>query len=340
MLVILPRVAHATMSPAQFASKPIGTGPYVVSDFKAGRGVELTRNSGYYQADWGVPRFDRIKILSIPDPQTLTSELSSGRVDFVWGVSPDNMALLKGNKGITTVTGGSNTFSFLSLDSSGRTGPNPLQDKNVRLAIAHAINRPAISQVLRGPGSSVINAPCHPLQFGCVSSLGTPTYDLKKAKAFMKASAYPNGFDLTVSSFTEGGPVAEASAIGIKGKVDQRETSAWVKDFFGGKLRAAVVPWPSAGVRDAAAAVNVFFTGGQGDYTRDQEVMDAFKSAGTLAKPAQRELLYRKGFEKISREMPVVPLMTNVANYAYRTGLDMTPPADGYPLAYLMGWKK
>ena len=41
--------------------------------------------------------------------------------------------------------------------------------------------------------------------------------------------------------------------------------------------------------------------------------------------------LYRLGFEKLAREASVVPLMTDVTNYAYRGNLDFTPPVDGYP---------
>jgi peptide/nickel transport system substrate-binding protein len=64
-----------------------------------------------------------------------------------------------------------------------------------------------------------------------------------------------------------------------------------------------------------------------------------FKQAGSLIDRPERERLYRLGFEKIAREAYVVPLMTDVTNYAYRGNLDFTPPVDGYPLMYMVGWK-
>jgi peptide/nickel transport system substrate-binding protein len=344
-LYIVPHKAHAGMTPAEFGAKPIGTGPYTVASFDSGRKVELSRYAGYYKADWGTPRLDKITVLSIPDPQTRMAELTSGRVDFVWIVSPDQMMQLKGAPNVTTATGGSNTIAFLSLDSSGRSGTNPMQDKNVRLAISHAINRTAISQVLRGGNSVVINSPCHPQQFGCFQDVTAYPYDVAKAKAFMKASAYPNGFDISIAAFTESGPVAEAiigdlREIGIKGKLDFRETSAWVKDFFAGKLTAAVVPWPSSGVHDVSALVPVFFQGGQGDYARDPEITAWFEKGSSISDAEERKRLYKLGFDKLAREALDVPLMTNVTNYAYRNGLDFKPPVDGYPLMYMAGWKK
>jgi peptide/nickel transport system substrate-binding protein len=342
-LFILPKGAHAKLG-KEFGSKAVGTGPYKVTAFEAGRRVEMSRNEAYYAADWGKPRLDKITVITIPDPQTQVAEITRGRVDFIWTLQTDQVAQMKGAKDVTVVTGGSVTVRFLSLDAAGRSGANPLQDKNVRMAIAHAINRDAIAKVLRGPESEVIHAPCHPKQLGCTQEVTKYAYDVAKAKALMKASAHPNGFELPIAAFTENGPVAEAiigdlREIGIKARLDFRETSAWIKDFFGGRMQASVVPWPSNGIYDVSALVPLFFQGDQGDFTRDPEVIAWFKQAGSIIERPERERLYRLGFEKLAREAYVVPLMTDVTNYAYRGNLDFTPPIDGYPLLYMTGWK-
>jgi peptide/nickel transport system substrate-binding protein len=343
-LFILPKGAHARLAAREFGAQPVGTGPYRVSAFEAGRRVELTRNPDYYKADWGSPRLDKITVITIPDPQTQVAELSRGRIDFLWTLQADQVQQLKGAKDVSVVTGGSVAIRFLSLDSAGRSGANPMQDKNVRMAIAHAINREAIAKVLRGPQSTVIDAPCHPKQLGCVQDVAKYPYDVAKAKALMKASKHPDGFETAIGAFTENGPVAEAiigdlREIGIKAKLDFRETSAWIKDFFGGRMQASVVPWPSNGIYDVSALVPLFFMGQVGDYTRDPEVMEWFKQAGSITARPERERLYRLGFEKLAREAFVVPLMIDVTNYAYRGNLDFTPPVDGYPLMYMAGWK-
>ena len=340
-LFILPKGSY---TPQAFGRAPIGTGPYKVSSFEAGRKLVLTRNPAFHPAGWGAPRLATITIITIGDPQTQAAELSRGRVDFLWNINPDQVQQLKGAAGVKTLSGGSTSISFLSLDSAGRSGANPLQDRNVRLAIASAINRPAISSVLQGPGSVVIDAACHPAQFGCPTDVEKHPYDLAKAKALMKASAYPTGFPLSISAFTDSGPVAEAiigdlREIGIIGKVDFRETSAWIKDFFGGKLPASVVPWPSSGVYDVAALVPLFFMGQPGDYTKDPEIMGWFKDAGSITDPAERARLYGLGFAKIARDALVVPIMTSVTSFGYRDGLDFVPPADGYPAIAMTGWK-
>jgi len=343
-LFILPHGAYATLGPQAFGRAPVGTGPYRVASFEPGRKLVLTRNAGYHAAEWGKPRLDTVTIVTIPDPQTQVAELTRGRVDFLWNINPDQVQQLQGQAGVKTATGGSTSVDFLSLDAAGRSGANPMQDKNVRLAIATAINRQAISQVLQGEGSVVIDAPCHPKQFGCPTEVEKHDYNIAKAKELMKQSAYPNGFSLDIGAFTDGGPVAEAiigdlREIGIKGRVDLRETSAWIKDFFAGRMQASIVPWPSSGVYDVAAMVPLFFMGQQGDYTRDKEIEAWFREAGSIVDPAERQRLYALGFRKIAQEAYVVPLMTTVTAYGFREGLDFVPPADGYPLIAMTGWR-
>jgi len=343
-LFILPHVAHARMPAQEFGARPVGTGPYRVAAFEPGRQLTLARNADYHPVGWGKPRLATIKVLTIPDPQTQVAELSRGRVDFLWQVSPDQVEQLKTAPGIKTATGGSTSVYFLSLDMAGRSGANPMQDRNVRLAIAAAIDRDAIAQVLQGPSSAVIDAVCHPKQFGCPTGIERHGHDLARAKALMKASGFPNGFTTAIAAFTDGGPVAEAIVgdlreIGIVGTVDLRETSAWVKDFFAGHMQASIVPWPSSGVYDVSALVPLFFMGQPGDYTRDAEIMAWFRQAGSITDPVERARLYRLGFEKIARDADVVPLMTGVTSYGYRDGLDFTPPADGYPMLAMAGWR-
>jgi peptide/nickel transport system substrate-binding protein len=344
VLFILPKASHEKLGARAFASAPIGTGPMKLEKFEPGRTTVMVKNDNYYAADWGKPRLNRITVLTIADPQTASAELSAGKVDLLWQIQPDQMQQLKQSSNVTTASGGSVAVSFLSLDAAGRSGANPLQDKNVRLAISHAIDREAIAKVLRGEASEVIVSPCHPRQFGCTQQVTKYEYNLAKAKDYMAKSNAPKNFELKISAFTDNGPVAEAIAgdlrqIGIDAKLDFRETSAWIKDLFAGNMPAAVVPWPSNGIYDVVAINPLFFTGDQGDYALDPVVMESFKKANVLNDPDERLKLYRTGYEKIANEAYVVPLMTSVTHYAYRKGLDITLPVDGYPIMYMAGWK-
>jgi len=344
VLFIMPKATHQKVGARAFGAQPVGTGPMKVERFEAGRSISMVRNDKYYTAAWGKPRLDRITVLSITDNQTANAEISAGKVDFLWNITPDQLAQLKQARNVETVTGGSVAISFLSLDAAGRAGANPMQDKNVRMAIAHAVNRQAIAKTLRGESSEVIHSPCNPRQFGCIQDVAKYDYNVAKAKEFMAKSSVPRGFELKIAAFTDSGPVAEAIAgdlrqLNIDAKLDFRETSAWIRDLFGGKLTSAVVPWPSNGVYDVVAMVPLFFTGDQGDYTLDPVVMDSFKKAATIVDEQERLKLYKVGFDRLAAEAYVLPLMSGVTHFAYRRGLDFVLPVDGYPILYMAGWK-
>ena len=232
----------------------------------------------------------------------------------------------------------------MSLDAAGRSGANPLQDKNMRLAITHALDRNALAKVLRGEASEVIHSPCNPRQFGCVQDVVKYDHNIAKAKEYLGKVNLPRDYEIKISAYPENATMGEAIAgelrnIGINAKLDARETSAWVHELFAGRSPAAVISWPSNGVYDVVALTPLFFQGDQGDYTRDLVVMEAFKKAATLTDEQERLKLYGQGFKRLADEAFVVPLMTGIMHYAYRRGLDFTVPVDGYPILYMTGWK-
>jgi peptide/nickel transport system substrate-binding protein len=168
-------------------------------------------------------------------------------------------------------------------------------------------------------------------------------YNLEKARAALKRSAYPDGFALTVSAYSDGGSIAEAivgdlSAIGIKARLDYRETYAILKDSHAGLLPALVIDWPSSGVYDASAMVANFFQGTVSDYMMDQDVQSWLAAAAATADRALREDNYRRAFEKIANEAYLLPLMTGVTYYAADSALQFPRPQDGFPLMYMAHW--
>jgi peptide/nickel transport system substrate-binding protein len=342
-LFILPKGYHSTVDRQTFGKRPIGTGPYRVTGFESARKAEFTKFDGYYPAAWGKPTIDNIVVRCITDPQTIVAEAQSGGVDFVWNIQLSQLSQLRESPDLVKITGGSTEIYFLRLDAIGKTPNSPARDKNVRIAISHAINRPDLARVLMGPTSQVLNSPCLPKQFGCVQDVKSYEYDVVKAKEFLARSSYPNGFPITISAYTDGGPMAEAivgdlSAIGIKATLDVRETSAILKDNRAGLLAAVVFDWPSSGVYDASAMVANFFQGNQNDLMMDDEIHNWLNAAGTTTDKAVRAANYRAAFEKMANEAYVVPLMTGVTYYAANSKLKFPIPQDGSPLMYFASW--
>ena len=143
---------------APLADIPLGTGPYRVTDYAAGRQVTLTRNPDYWGKDVpfrrGTHNFDRIRIDFYGDANVLFEAFKAGEISAVrefnaetWATQYDFPAIARGDVVKST---------FPHQKPSGMTGfvmntrRAPFDDWRVRDALIHAFNFEYINETLTG----------------------------------------------------------------------------------------------------------------------------------------------------------------------------------------------
>jgi peptide/nickel transport system substrate-binding protein len=132
----------------------IGTGPYMLEQFKPGEVTRAKRNPNYFRDAW----FDQVEILSIIDPTARTNALLSNRLDVMDRVDPKTLKFMEQKEvEIDKVTGYEhNTFAMIV------TAP-PFDNADVRNALKYAIDREAIIKRVFGgigtPGNDNVVAP-------------------------------------------------------------------------------------------------------------------------------------------------------------------------------------
>lgn len=112
---------------ADFATKPVGSGPYQVVSMERQRGAVLKRNPGYKGPK---PVFEEIAIRFISDPRTTDLALRSGEIDFAI-LSPSAAEPLRAVQGITISEQPSIAYVWLGMNVE----KGPLADIRVRQAI-------------------------------------------------------------------------------------------------------------------------------------------------------------------------------------------------------------
>lgn len=183
-----------------FGRHPVGTGPFMFSQWNEEVKLIYLKNSGYFEKENGVklPYLDAIAVSFLDDKQAAFLEFLQGNLDFFNGLESsfkDEIIEKDGSlkekyksKFTTLVTPFLNTeyLAFLVDDSLPNSVSHPLYDKNLRLAIQFAINKKAIMKHLR-------NNIGYPADGGFVPK-GLPGYSPQKAEDWgynpAKAKAY------------------------------------------------------------------------------------------------------------------------------------------------------
>ena len=120
-------------------SKPVGTGPYVMSEYSAGSYVKFTKNENYFL---GAPAIDNIVYRIIENENTAKTAIQSGEVD-AWIGTPtqvEQMDLKSNNLTVHPYQEG--RVGYLMMNSKRMT------DENLRKAVLYAIDKKAIADAI------------------------------------------------------------------------------------------------------------------------------------------------------------------------------------------------
>ncbi len=177
--------------PQFLAENAIGTGPYKFVKWERGQQVVMERNDEY----WGPKAAFKTAIARIiPDPATAVAELLAGRVDIVPAFPIDQMKTVESSGAGYTSKADILRTVFVALDVAGRTGPNPFQEKEVRVAANYAIDKEGYIQKLQAGG---LQSPGNvsKLAFGFDPTIEPYKYNPKMAEDILDKAGWTKGAD-------------------------------------------------------------------------------------------------------------------------------------------------
>jgi peptide/nickel transport system substrate-binding protein len=344
-LPIYPKAYREKVGADGFSRAPIGCGPYRVVKVEPAVSVDFERYEGYYAASpKGRPAIKNISIRFVPDPATEITELLSGRADFIWRFSVDQLANLGRMPNLKTLSSPAMRISYLSIDAAGRSGSdNPLTKLDVRRAIFHAVDRPTLAKQLLGAGSEVPPAPCYKAQFGCDADAAvTYDYNPAKAKELMAAAGFANGFDIELVSYLDA-PVNAAlqnflRAVGIRAKISQLQVAAAIQRAWRGDAPLYGGSWGSYSIGDVSAILPVMFGGGNDDYARDADLTKLIADGGSTQDAEARKTAYSAAIKRATEQAYWLPLHNQVIHYAFNKRLVFSAQPDELPRLYMAKW--
>ncbi len=203
---ILPRhVVGMCMSAmgCPFNLKPVGTGPYIVSDFRPGDSATFKPNDKFREPN--APYFATIEWKGGGDAGTAAKAVQTGDADYAWNLTIDPASLKQvSDSGKTLASPTGFYVELLELNTadprvevdgelSSPKSKNPyFSDPLVRQAMKYIVDRDSIAKNLWGPGGSPGNTTI-PIARG---DSGPPaSYDPKKASDLLDQAGWKKGAD-------------------------------------------------------------------------------------------------------------------------------------------------
>ncbi|MGO8868309.1 MAG: ABC transporter substrate-binding protein [Alphaproteobacteria bacterium] len=192
---ILGKTDLATFRQSDFMRQPIGTGPFMLKEWKKGSYLILERNPNYWNP--GHPYLDRIVMRVIPDDNAKVAALESGEIDLapMNTIAGATLQLLAKRKDLV-----------ISHDGSEGLGPvmgllvnlreKPLSELKVREAISLGLDRKKIASIIfYGQGEPANNPIVHANPVYYDKSLAPYEFDPAKANKLLDEAGYPRGAD-------------------------------------------------------------------------------------------------------------------------------------------------
>ncbi len=176
---------------ADYNRKPLGTGPYRVSEWKTGEYILLEAVPNYWRGAQ-FPKIKRILFKFLTNTTTRINQLKSGEVQMVALVPWDKVRELRSLPAIRINQVVGNGYEHVTLNQKHFP---PFAEVHVRRAMAHAIDRDLIVRTLLDSLVQVVNGPIQPLSSAYEPDVATYPFDPPKARAMLDAAGWAVGAD-------------------------------------------------------------------------------------------------------------------------------------------------
>jgi peptide/nickel transport system substrate-binding protein len=190
---------EADISKTDYVRRPLGTGPFKVTEFKAGDTITLEKNTNYrFGPD--KPYLDRVIFKSVPSVEVAMAQLKAGEVNAVWNLTAPQAVDLEKAPGVVlqTVPGPSvERIEMNTAQNKENTDPNSthpvLGDIEMRKALLLATPKQQIIDKLFFGKAKVGTSPVS--QGWAAYKDPQASYDAKKASDTLDAAGWVKGPD-------------------------------------------------------------------------------------------------------------------------------------------------
>ena len=316
-----------------------GYGPFKLKTLKTGEAVVLEKNNLWpgVKKEWP----DELIFRRMSEPEQRVTALLNGEIQIAQFIPPHLLDRVRNSKIARIEEMGSVELMMLIMNPAFK----PWDNKLMRQAVAHAIDRDSIIKyVLKGEAIK-LNGPIGPLQFGYSKDV-KPTYEYNpdKARELVKQAGYPNGIEVDfytpVNRYVNDKSVAEAMipmlrAVGINANLKTPEWSTLWSNVRKGKVGFYYMG--RGGMVDPSAALSQYFETGIAPRTSfsSPKVDALLQKERQTFDVEQRKNLMNQAINALMEEVPAHFLWHQKIHYGVANGVNITIRPD----KRIYGWE-
>ncbi len=183
-----PFLSTLTMGiiPENATDPAVGTGPFQLESFKPSEGATLRRNEKYFGV---TPKISKVFFKVVPDDNLRLLELKNHRIDLLQNnVSPQLLTALKTQKDLAMVATEGINFTYLGFNLH----QPPLDKPEVRKAIAHALDLPAIIEYRMAKMAHRATGLLAPVHWAYDPEVRNYRYDPAQARQLLDQAGLPD----------------------------------------------------------------------------------------------------------------------------------------------------
>lgn len=323
----------------KIGDKPIGTGPYIVSEWQHGDHITFTANPNY----WGPAPANKTVILKWSKEATQRLlELQSGTADGMDNVATEDIASVQKNSALKLYPRSPETVVYLGMNN---TFP-PFDNEKVRQAVAMAIDKKRIVDNFYPAGSTPADQfLTSDIKPGYTDGMVATKLDLTAAKQLLVGTPCANGCDVKLSYRTVVRQYlpspdkvatdlqAQLKQIGINVSLNPMESGAFLDQEGSGKTPFFLLGW----IDDYPAATDIFdphfSAANKGFGNTYADIAQEISAGASVVDATQRQQHYDKVNQLLAQHVPMVPLVHGTSACAYLAkvqGAQCSPFSDEY----------
>ena len=296
-----------------YGQHPVGTGPFKFESWASGDRIVLKANPDYYQ---GKPAIDTLIFRTIPEGTNRTIALETKEVDIAVDIEAMDHDMVRNHPDLKLLQKPALTMNYVGFNT---TKP-PFDKKEVRQAIAYAIDLQSMVDAIYLGAATPASSPVAPAVFGHNKDLKVRKQDITKAKELLAQAGYPNGFKAKI--WTNNNNVRKDTAvilqdqlkqIGIDVEIELLEWGAYLDRLANREHDMFLLGWTPSPDGDSAMYA-VFHSKNHGSagnrmwYT-NAKVDECLDKGRESTVPEEREAAYKEAQAIIMDEVPLIPLV-------------------------------